>query len=183
MKKLHLVAIFLISLAFVIPSYSEAPSDGIQLLFVQTSDGVAFADGTMTLKGVSRSTVFFSDRPNRIAGQVPTQHFLKIWDEGKDNFKSDPPNANLSILGKTEGATNIVVEITNPRINGNDLIYDVRVLEGNPPATGGASSLFIDWWVGPRGAVCHYGWYSNHTYCHWPGQWGEWPAHPGPRYY
>jgi hypothetical protein len=47
---------------------------------------------------------------------------LKVWDEGKDNFKNDPPNANETILGKTEGATNVVVELSNPRLKGQDLI-------------------------------------------------------------
>ena len=92
-----------------------------------------------------------------------------MWDEGKDSFKADPPNANLSILGEKEGATNIVVEIMNPRFKDGDITYDVKVLDGDPPAEGGLSALFIDWWVGPRGAVCYRNWYTGGKWCHFPG--------------
>lgn len=61
--------------------------------------------------------IFFADRPERMAGHFPVPHFLQMWDEGKDSFKNDPPNANLSILGEKEGATNVVVEITNPSLS------------------------------------------------------------------
>lgn len=67
----------------------------------------------------------------------------------------DPPNANLSILGNTERATNIVVEIMTPRFKDGYITYDLRVLDGEPPAEGGLAALFVDYWVGPRLAVCH----------------------------
>ena len=46
-----------------------------QLLFVQNAHGVAIsADGkTLTLKGLSPTTLFFSDRPVRIAGHYRTE--------------------------------------------------------------------------------------------------------------
>ena len=90
---------------------------GAELLFVQNSKSVSFDKGTMTLNDVSPSTTFFSDRPERLAGHIPTTHFLHIWAEGSDSFKNDPPNANLSILGEKEGVTNIIVEISNPRLD------------------------------------------------------------------
>jgi hypothetical protein len=41
----------------------------------------------LTLKGVSPTTLFFSDRPVRIAGHFHTkQEFLPLWVEGKDSF-------------------------------------------------------------------------------------------------
>jgi hypothetical protein len=178
MKKYLLLAMLLTLVAYAVPTYAADPGEGsVSILFVQTSKGVAFDKGTMTLKGVSPSTVFFSDRPNRIAGHLPTSHFLKVWDEGKDNFKNDPPNANVTILGKTEGATNVVLELSNPRLKGEDLIYDVQVLDGTPPATGDATAVFIDWWVSPGGMVCHRNWYTGQAWCHWPGPYYY------PRYY
>ena len=132
------------------------PGNPVSVMFVQTAKGVTFSEGSMTLTGISPTTTFFSDRPERLAGHLPTARFLKIWDDGKDSFKNDPPNANLSILGDKEGATNIVLELSNPKIDGENMIYDIRILEGTPPESGGVSSLFIDWWVagpyfyGPR---------------------------------
>ncbi len=168
----------------VFASASFAQEDNMQgaysFMFVQTAKGVSFKDGKMTLKGVAPSMVFFADRPERMAGHFPVTHFLQMWDEGKDSFKNDPPNANLSILGSEEGATNIVVEISNPVLSEKgDLTYDVKVLDGEPPAEGGLSSLFIDWWVGPRGAVCQRNWYTGGTWCHFPGRYYYGP-HPRP---
>jgi hypothetical protein len=117
--------------------------------------GVSFdkEKGTMTLINVSPLMTFFADRPDRAAGHVPTSHFVQMWTEGQDSFASDPPKANLSILGDKEGATNIVVEVMNPRFKDGNLTYDVKVLDGDPPAKGGLAALFIDYWIGPRGAL------------------------------
>src|SRR5262245_2992908 len=70
-------------------------SASAQLLFVQTARGVSFEDGRLTLHDVSPTTLFFSDRPKRLAGHVTTLRFLADWDDGKDSFASDPPNATL----------------------------------------------------------------------------------------
>src|SRR5512134_3095152 len=69
-------------------------------LFVQTAAGMAFdADqNRLTLRGVSPVTLFFSDRPERIAGNMRTSAFVPFWSEGSDSFLSDPPNADLSIV-------------------------------------------------------------------------------------
>ena len=37
-----------------------------------------------------------------------------------------------------------MVELRNPRYKGDDLIYDITVIEGQLPTVGGPSSLFID---------------------------------------
>src|SRR3990170_722877 len=66
MKKYLLLAMLLTLVAYAVPTYAAEPGEGsVSILFVQTSKGVAFDKGTMTLKGVSPSTVFFSDRPKR----------------------------------------------------------------------------------------------------------------------
>jgi hypothetical protein len=43
-----------------------------------------------------------------------------------------------------DNVSDLVVELSNPQLSGNDLTYDARVLEGTPPANGGACALFID---------------------------------------
>ena len=115
-------------------------------LFVQNAKSMSYdkVNGRMTLKGVSPVTIFFTDRPERIAGNMPTDVFVPFWSEGKNSFLKDPPNANLSILEKgTEGA-DIVVVLRNPVLKDAELSYDVKVLEGEMPANGGPVSLFID---------------------------------------
>ena len=134
MKTFRYVAVVFCVLS-VITSYAfaEVSEEATSFLFVQTAKGVKFEGDTMTLRGVAPSMVFFADRPDRAAGHVPTSHFVNMWSEGQDSFKADPPNANLSILGDKEGATNIVVELMNPRMEGEDITYDIKVLDGNPP--------------------------------------------------
>jgi hypothetical protein len=73
--------------------------------------------------------------------------YLQEWSRhaGKDNFAKDPPNATLSVYepGKDD-STLAVIELLNPRVEGHDLVYNYRVIEGGLPKTGGETSLFID---------------------------------------
>jgi hypothetical protein len=118
----------------------------IPVLFVQNAEAVVFGKGTLTLKGVSPMTVFFSDRPVRIAGHFNTKdEYVPLWDEGKDSFLKDPPNATVSIYEKDrEQLTDVVVKLSHPRLAGKDLTYDIKVIEGKAPQKGGACSVFID---------------------------------------
>jgi hypothetical protein len=43
-----------------------------------------------------------------------------------------------------DNVSDLVVELSNPQLSGDDLTYDARVLEGSLPANGGACALFID---------------------------------------
>ena len=125
-------------------SENDAKAIGkVTLLFVQNAQGVTIGDGKMVLKGISPTTIYFSDRPERIAGHMATKEFVPFWSEGKDSFLSDPPNATLSALGGGQ-VNDFVVELRNPRLTGDDLTYDIRVLEGMLPAQDGPCSLFID---------------------------------------
>ena len=86
-------------LASVTPVYAQPnPTAQVELLFVQNAAAVVFENGTLTLKGVSPAVIFFSDRPQRVAGHVTLPRFLDAWDEGKESFAEDPPNAALSIV-------------------------------------------------------------------------------------
>jgi hypothetical protein len=127
-------------------SAADAPAPAeksIGYLFVQTAQTGAYADGVLTLDGVPEQTVFFSDRPARKAGHLSTKKFLEVWKEGSNSFQQDPPNATLSILNG-ERVTTAVLELRNPLQTGNQLQYTVTVLEGMPPASFGAASLFLD---------------------------------------
>jgi hypothetical protein len=114
-------------------------------LFVQTAKTMAYDSdqNRLTLHGVSPVTLFFSDRPERIAGNMTTEAFVPFWSEGKDSFLSDPPNADLSILEKGE-LRQVVVVLHDPEIVGEDLRYTVQITDGTMPVLGEATSLFID---------------------------------------
>lgn len=124
---------------------AQAPKEG-DFLFVQNAKSMSYdkASGKLTLLGISPVTVFFTDRPERIAGNMRTIDFVPFWSEGKDSFAKDNPNANLSVLEKDMPVADIVVTLRNPVLKGENLSYEVAVLEGNLPAKGGPVSLFID---------------------------------------
>lgn len=101
------------------------------------------ATSKLTLEQASPVTVFFSDRPERIAGNMKTAQFIPFWSEGKDSFLSDPPNADVSILEGTD-LRQVVAVLQDPVLSGGDLIYTVKVLQGDMPASGADVALFID---------------------------------------
>jgi len=121
---------------------ADQPSTKVELLFVQNAAFGSFDGKTLTLKGVG-STLFFSDRPERIAGHVRTSDFVGHWAKGSDNFAANPPNATLSVFGAKE-ASSIVVVLTNPKLDRDTLSYTVKIVEGKLPASFRESSLFID---------------------------------------
>ena len=121
----------------------ETGSKKVEYLFVQDAEDVSFAEGKMTLQGISGTTVFFSDRPDRIAGHMTTEDFVKNWGKGEDSFEMDNPNATLAIFNERE-PTDIVVELSNPVFGKDSLTYDIRILEGKIPEASGECSLFID---------------------------------------
>lgn len=71
------------------------------------------ATNKLTLTNVAPTTLFFTDRPERLAGNMKTAAFIPFWSEGNDSFKSDPPNADLSILEGKE-LKQVVVELQDP---------------------------------------------------------------------
>ena len=96
-------------------------------LFVQNGTGGTLSDTTLTLTGVSSKTGYFSDRPYRLAGQVPTEEFITAWGEAGSSLTEDPPNADFTCT--VDGnVTNYVVELTLPGMAGEDLSYSVNAV-------------------------------------------------------
>lgn len=124
---------------------AEEPPKHADFLFVQSAKSVTFdkAANKLTLEGVSPVTVFFSDRPERIAGNMKTADFVPFWSKGKDSFLSDPPNADISIL-EGDKLQQIVAVLEAPEMKGDSLIYKAKVLQGDMPANGTEVSVFID---------------------------------------
>ena len=118
-------------------------SKNVDVLFVQNAKNVSFSKGKLVLRGVNPVTVCFTNRPARMAGHMQTSKLIPLWSQGKDSFLKDNPNATLSVF-RGDNVSDLVVELSNPQLSGNDLTYDARILEGTPPANGGACALFID---------------------------------------
>jgi hypothetical protein len=95
-----------------------------QSMFVQTSRGMRSDGKTLTLDAVTPSTLYFSDRPQRIVGHMATDDFVDLWGEGDNSFEEDPPNAVPAFLEPGDDAPeDVLVVIRMPRLQDGRLSY------------------------------------------------------------
>ena len=113
-----------------------------EYLVTLTSKSGTFKGDTLTLKGVPL-VVYFSDRPKRVAGHLSLEEFIEIWDKKENNFKNDPPNALLSIY-EVSGDKHAVVIISKPKVRGDSISFNVKIIGEEIPQSFGHSTLFID---------------------------------------
>jgi len=124
---------------------TEHQLEDIEALFVQTAARMTGEGDRVVLHGLSPSTLYFSDRPQREVGHMTTRSFVELWGEGENSFATDPPNAVLSFAEPGDRAVDdVVVEIQSPTLDGDQLTYDVKVLDGTLPTETGPCALFID---------------------------------------
>ncbi|MBN2126433.1 MAG: hypothetical protein JW821_19180 [Deltaproteobacteria bacterium] len=161
-----------------IPAASEP--DRVTYMFVQeAAGGTLMPEGEgayrLTLNEVIPYTVYFSDRPYRIAGNAPMKGFIDrfCWDPG------NPPNAAL-VLKEADASEDILVaQILSPEYDaaaatlsytlrplkeykGKGLAYYHAGRDESVPQSFGAASLFIDncadktgfCWAVPESADC-----------------------------
>ena len=134
-----------VPLASAMAQANKEPAKQADFLFVQTAKSMTFDKSTnkLTLDGISSTTLFFSDRPERIAGNMRTTAFVPFWSTGKDSFLSDPPNADISIL-EGDKLRQVVAVLQTPTLKSDTLTYTIKVLQGEMPAKGADVSVFID---------------------------------------
>jgi hypothetical protein len=112
---------------------------------VLNARGATLQNGKLTLTGVSPNAIVFADRPVRSAGHDLVSRIVEDWASGSDNFAKDPPNATVSAFQKDgSGVRDAVVELKNPKLEGDNLAFDVDVLEGDVKGADGAAAVFID---------------------------------------
>ena len=113
-------------------------------LFVQQAGSLTYADGKLTLADLAPSTLFFTDRPERKAGNISNEEFAALWSEESGNgFKADPPNAAIAIAGDA-AADPVVVELLSANLSGADLTFSIRAVSGELPADAKDVAMFVD---------------------------------------
>ena len=151
------------------------------------SQGATLQGSTLTLTGVAPNVIIFADRPVRSAGHALTAHFLEEWDPatGGDNFAKSPPNATVSAFDREASTVkDAVVELTSPKMDGANLVFSVKVLEGDLDGSDGPASVFIDI-IGMPGAPLSVAGVARRTarrgafYSHGYGGYGGYGYHPG----
>ena len=160
-------------------------------LIVMNASGASLDGKTLTLTGVSPNSIVFADRPTRAAGHVLTHHLLEEWTAG--SFAKDPPNATVSAMSKDGGSVrDAVVELRDPRLDGDRLTFNVRVLEGDIGGADGPAAVFVDIIGMPMTPLSFAGvarrtarrayWYGAATAPYYPPPYGYSPYYPPPYY-
>jgi hypothetical protein len=131
------------------PAYAEEKaaatgSEPSEFMMIQSAREATFDGGVLTLKAIGPSTLLFSDRPERSVGQMSYDSFVKSWGEGRDSLETDPPNAAFSALSRDGEPQLAIVELTKPKLQGQDIAYEVKVLKGTVPPNARQVALFID---------------------------------------
>lgn len=119
--------------------------DTIEAMFVQSAHVLTCNGSAITLQGLAHSTLFFADRPQRVVGHLSSRKFIDQWSEGADSFADDPPNAVVAFLESGDYVPeDVTVVLRDPHLDGDNLTYQVDVLDGKLPTRAESCSLFID---------------------------------------
>lgn len=111
---------------------NETYKKKITYIFLQEGIGGSFVKDnesgnyTLTITGVVPYTMYFSDRPARMAGFAPMDKFLNGFCFGSGN----PPNAAVWLKDEPDDSNMIVVELTAPNYDeaNQTLTYTAKVL-------------------------------------------------------
>ena len=115
-------------------------------MIVLNARGAKLEGQKLTLDGIAPNAIIFADRPVRSAGHALTAHLLEEWSSNApDSFAKTPPNATVSVFNKAKaGVVDAVVVLKSPKLEGDRLVFDVDVLEGDLADGDGAVSVFMD---------------------------------------
>jgi len=105
-------------------------SKNAKYLFVLHSESGLMTNTKLTFKNFYQHFIYFSDRPNRVAGSYDTVTFLNDWNH---IFLSDNPNVVLSFYDKKSSEyKDVTIEISNPVIDGDDVSFKIeKVIDVN----------------------------------------------------
>ena len=134
-----LVSIFLFNAEDKEPTASELTKKS--LLFVYEGEnaelvpvGDSGAEFTLSVPIASKESqvTWFTDRPNRDAGHMSYENFVKLfYSKTNDSFQVDPPNVAIQI-----GGTTLIAEMTKPEIvsganNAESIIANFTLVSGS----------------------------------------------------
>ena len=138
-----LFVILILTFSLIQPVVAE--DQECDMLFVQDAKAMTFDGSRLTLKEANPNIIFFCDRPVRTAGHMTRDAFMKLVSEGENSFADNPPNAAVSIVSAKGDVTEVVVTLSKrPLVNGNNMVFPIKVLEGELPNAGETVIMFID---------------------------------------
>lgn len=139
-----LITLLLFHAVVVVSAHAEE-DEGCDGLFVIRAQGMSFDGKRMVLHGTDPNITYFCDRPVRTAGHLTIDALREIVTIGENNFLENPPNAAVSIFGTGGEVTDVVVVLPSaPIVKEDEFDFEVQLIHGELPPTGGAVALFVD---------------------------------------
>jgi hypothetical protein len=140
------IAIVSLSISGLTAQTDESAEEGCDAMFVQTATGMTHEGGELKLTGADPYLVYFCDRPVREAGHISWNAFIELGTQGENSFIENQPNAAISVFGEDgdEVLEAVVVLSKEPSMKGDVVTYTVEALDGDLPAMGGETVIFID---------------------------------------
>lgn len=137
---------FLYPFAFAIQNKEiNSNKEKISFSFVLPATSAKMTEGKngkiLTLTVPDKKIIYFSDRPERIAGNMSLEQFVQQWNKGKDSFKKDPPNAILVHAGSEKG---ISLELTRIQLSKSGDTVTFQIISNDHFTQVKDAFLFID---------------------------------------
>ncbi|MCH9608676.1 MAG: hypothetical protein S4CHLAM45_12570 [Chlamydiales bacterium] len=121
--------ILFLALAGCVAKGAQQTISPSKFLYIMNAKQGHYDRGTLTLADVNSTVTYFSQRPNRRAGTMKLDLFLKAWSNDVDNnFNESPPNAAIVFYDEQK----------------KELFHDVPVLLKNPTYQGELALLSFD---------------------------------------
>jgi hypothetical protein len=129
----------------IVKHAGAADDEACDALFVIRAQTMSY-DGThMVLRGTDPNITYFCDRPVREDGYLTIEALRGIMKEAENSFIENPPNAAVSVFGDDGSVSDAVVTLKRtPKVDGETFDFEVTVIDGQLPASGGSVAVFVD---------------------------------------
>lgn len=113
-----------------------SPKEKSSLFILSGNAGSFDGNAMLSFSTDSGSIVYFNEKPGRAAGDMSFNQFAETWqNDAADSANFDPPNAALKVTAPDGTAWVSAVEVLGMKSEGEQMQFDVKVLEGEiPPA-------------------------------------------------
>ena len=122
-------------------AYVLAEEVNTKILYTLTSSHGSYEQGELTLYNIA-TVLHFSELKDNPSGFTDLTQFMKTLNAYMVAQKEKKQTAALSLYNDT-GATNVIIQFTDPIENNGALSMRAQVLQGTLPANIGMSTLFI----------------------------------------
>ncbi|MCF3933741.1 hypothetical protein L1787_09975 [Acuticoccus sp. M5D2P5] len=129
---------------------AQTPGAPTPMQFITQAEEMRFDGKTLRLTDPAGETIIAAEGRETTLGVMNNPAFVAMFAELAPAGGKDAPNAMVVLSGSDEEPA--VVELSAPRMDKGDIVFDVKILEGKLPDSHEGVTVMIDpWvWVGPR---------------------------------